>query len=203
MKYDSSRPLIGATGATHDSAAEAHASFRLAHLGIMPCPSAYPITFRDRDGVTFVARSDFKHEASGVWFEYKASNLNSKTTKATADKAEARVIRDEALGFVNDRNRLYKLLQAQWCHSVHKQAAVVKALTPARVVLLLKHEPGEEEAKRLSKAGIFWRTLGNVSVFALYLRLAAQGLDVGFTAQARPGSSMGPWHAFGSVAEAA
>jgi hypothetical protein len=180
MTNDRSQPLTGATGATHDSAAEAQASFRLAPLGIVPCTDSYPIIFKDRAGASFSARSDFKHELSGVLFEFKASNLNSKTTIATAAKAEAKVRRDEALGFVGPRNRTFKLLDAQWNHSLYKQAAVVAALTPARVVLVLKEDPDEKEARRLAKAGIFWRTLKTIPAYAFFLKLAAMGLDVGF-----------------------
>jgi hypothetical protein len=74
------------------------------------------------------------------------------------------------------------MLKAGWNHSIKKQAAVVAALTPAKMVLLLKEEPDDAEAKRLAKAGIFWRTMRNVSPFAFFLRLASLGLDVGFAA---------------------
>lgn len=40
-------------------------------------------------------------------------------------------------------------------------------------------------------------------VFAFFLKLAALGLEVSFTAQARPGSSVGPWHVFGNSGNAA
>jgi hypothetical protein len=200
MSYDESQPRLGATGLEHASAAEAKASFRLAPLGILPHDVAYPVTFKDRTGATFTARSDFRHERSGVMFEFKASNLNSKTTIATAAKAEARVMRDEALGFLNPRNRTFRLLDAQWNHSLYKQAAVVASLSPASVVLVLKEAPDAKEAERLTKAGIFWRTLKTISPFALYLKLAALGLDVGFTASACPKSDEGPWHVFGNAA---
>jgi hypothetical protein len=188
MMYDKNRPTIGVTGHTHQSAAEAEASFCLAPLGILPYDFAYPVTFTDSQGATFSARSDFRHEASGVLFEFKASNLNSKTTVATAAKAEAKVIRDEAFGFVASRNRTFRLLDAQWNHSLYKQAAVVAALSPARVVLVLKEAPDEKEARRLERAGIFWRTLKTIPAYAFFLKLASLGLDVGFTV---PGHNFG------------
>ena len=204
--YDRSQPLVGVTGATHDSFDEAKASFRLAPMGIMRCTETYPVTFTDRKGDTFTAKSDFKCQASGTWFEFKSATLNGRTTLATAKKAEATVRRNDALCFVTKGTLRYRLLESQWCHSRYKQAAVVNTLTPANVVLVFKHAPGDVAAKRLAKAGIFYRTLDNVSVFALYLRLAAAGLDVGFTASTRRADwdyHTGPWHAFGSVAGAA
>jgi hypothetical protein len=203
MTYEPSRPLVGATGLTHQSKAEAQASFSLACLGIVPWNEPYPVTFKDANGTTFTARSDFIHEASGVRFEFKAASLNSIQTKAYANKALARVRRDEALGFVNDRNRNYKMLKAGWNHSISKQAAVVAALTPANVVLIFKHEPSPVQARRLGRAGIFWRTMKTLPVLVLYLKMASQGLDVGFSASASrfPGIDAGPWHVFGNAAE--
>ena len=96
------------------------------------------------------------------------------------------------------------MLQTQWSHSVHKQAAVVAALTPAKVVLVLKREPSEQEVTKLAKGGIFWRTRKTLPAFALYLKLASQGLAVGFSASAAhpdEGPDAGPWHAFGLAAQ--
>ena len=85
--YDRSRSRVGITGFKHDSIAEADASFWMAPLGIVPCQATYPMSFTDSEGATFTARADFQHTASGVWFEFKASNLNDKPTKAAAAKA--------------------------------------------------------------------------------------------------------------------
>ena len=202
--FDRNQPLVGITGATHDSSDEAQASFRLAPMGIMRCTETYPVTFKDKTGTPFTAKSDFRCQASGTWFEFKSAMLNSKTTFAAAKKAVATVRRDEAMCVLSKGSLRYRLLDSQWCHSRYKQAVVVNALTPAKVVLVFKHAPGDDAAKRLAKAGIFWRTLDNVSVFALYLRLAAAGLDVGFTASTRRADwdyHTGPWHAFGSTAD--
>jgi hypothetical protein len=49
-------------------------------------------------------------------------------------------------------------------------------------------EPEAKEVKRLAKARIFWRTLKNFPGYALFLKLASLGLDVGFTV---PGHSFG------------
>jgi len=180
MEYDRSRPRVGVTGLTHQSAAEAQASFWLAPLGIVPCDAPYPVTFTDAKGERFTARSDFLHERTGVRIEFKASRLNGKKNKAHAAVAEAKVLRDEALGFHTARSRHYRMLRVGWNHSLHKQAAVVAALTPAKVVLVLSDEPCPQEAQRLDKAGIFWRTRKTLPAYALFLRMASQGLDVGF-----------------------
>jgi hypothetical protein len=181
MSYDTTTPRQGATGLEHASAAEAAASFTLARWGITPWDVAYPVTFTDDDGASFVARSDFIHEPTGTHFEFKAGPLNSKTTVATAANAEARVMRDEALGFLDPRNRAYRLLDAQWNHSRHKLAAVVKTMTPAKCILLVKDSPTDKELAKLDRAGIFVRHVGNMRNFGLFLKLAAAGLDVGFT----------------------
>jgi hypothetical protein len=181
MTYNRACPTIGVTGRTHQSAAEAEASFCLAPLGILPHDFAYPVTFTDADGTTFTARSDFRHEATGVLFEFKAGPLNGRTTKQAADSAVARVSRAEALGYVNATNRTAKLLDAQWNHSRHKLKAVVNAMNPAKCVLLVKDIPTDKELAKLDRAGIFVRHVGSMRSFALFLKLAAAGLGVGFT----------------------
>lgn len=179
--YDESKPRQGATGLEHASAAEARASFTLARYGITPWDSAYPVTFTDAEGTTFTAKSDFRCEPLGLLFEFKAAPLNGRTSKRAAINAEARVSRDDALGFLDQRNRAYRLLDAQWNHSRYKLAAVVKALTPAKCILLVKDIPTDKELAKLDRAGIFVRYVGNVRTFGLFLKLAAAGLDVGFT----------------------
>lgn len=202
MTYDSTRPFIGATGLTHDSKAEAEASFQLARLGITPCNELYPVRFRDGNGASFTARSDFIHRASAVRFEFKAAPLHNIQTKAYATKATARARRDDAMGFLGDRSRSYRMLRSGWNHSIGKQAAGVAALTPANVVLIFKNEPTPTQAKWMAGAGIFWVTLKTLPAFALYLKLASQGLDVGFTASAcRQKVDRGPWHVFGSAVD--
>jgi hypothetical protein len=183
MSYDPSQPLIGVTGEAHLSAAEAEASYQLAPLGIVPCTDFYPVTFQDAEGAPFRAKSDFIHSASGVLFEYKCGKLNSLKHQRSACSAQARYQKRKARGFINARNRQAEMLKAGWNHSLKKQAAVVAALTPAKVVLILKEEPDAKQAERLAKAGVFWRTLKNVPGYALFLRLASLGLAVGFTAQ--------------------
>lgn len=180
MFYNKTRPLIGVTGRTHQSASEAETSFQLARLGITPCDAYYPVTFKDADGATFKARSDFIHNDSGVRIEFKAGNLNGKKTIAHAAVAEAKLMRDVALGFVSVNNLPYRRLKIGWNHSVHKQKAVVAALTPANFVLVLKHEPNASEVAKMRRAGIFWRTMKTIPVYAFFLKLASLGLDVGF-----------------------
>jgi hypothetical protein len=178
--YDKNFPVIGVTGKPHLSAAEAKASFHLARFGIVPCDDYYPVTFQDPKAVSFNARSDFIHKASAVWFEFKCSRLNGLKTKANAAKAEARFQEREARGYINNRNRQSEILKASWSNSIEKQSAVINTLTPAKVVLILKDEPDEKEARRLEKKGIFYRSMKTISVFAFFLKLAFLGLDVGF-----------------------
>lgn len=76
---------------SYDSKAEAAASDGFRRLGCISAHSHfYPHTFIDADGAEFRAKPDFFHPASGLYIEFKAGPLNTKRTKATADKAIAR-----------------------------------------------------------------------------------------------------------------
>lgn len=157
------------------------ASFLLAPLGIVKCDDYYEETFSDPDSRPYKARSDFIHSASGVRVEYKCTDrLNGLKTLASADKALARLRREEMAGYVNEGNRQRKMLNAAWSESIKKLAGVVAMLSPAQVVLLLATEPDAKEHKRLLRHGIFYRTLENLSAFAFFLKMASMGLAVSF-----------------------
>lgn len=180
--YNPLLPTTGISGSIHASAAEAMASFLLAPLGIVKCDDYYPETFLDADRKPYKARSDFIHSASGVPIEFKCTErLNGLRTLASADKALARLRREEMAGYVNDGNRQRKMLNAAWSESIKKLAGVVAVLTPAKVVLLLADEPDAKEHRRLIRHGIFYRTMKDMPAYALFLLLASQGLDVGFS----------------------
>lgn len=179
--YDSSLPNIGISGAIHDSIAEAQASYHLARLGIVRCNNHYPAIFKDANTEPYRAVPDFVHELVPVWFEFKCTErLNGLKSLASAASALTRLQREELAGFVNSRNRQYKMLQAAWSESIKKLAGVVATMTAAQVVLIRASEPDATEHKRLLAHGIFYRTMANISGFAFFLKLASMGLDVGF-----------------------
>jgi hypothetical protein len=192
--YDPSQPLIGATGEAHLSAAEAEVSYQLLPLGIVPDASYFPVTFTDAEGQAFTARSDFSHEATGFYFEYKPGSVNGIKTKASADRQRADLESAVRQGFVRPEHYLYKLNQVAWSNSIKKQGIVQQALGANHFALLLAEEPDPEttDGRRVIRSGIFYRTEANIGVFAFFLKLAAMGLDVGFS---------GPGHSFGVRAE--
>jgi hypothetical protein len=193
------RNYIGSTGATHLSQAEASVSFKVLPMGIVPDDSFFPVTFTDSEGTSFPARMDYRHEASGYCFEYKPGSMNGIRTKASADRQREDFDAAHRQGFVQPQHYLYRLNEAAWSNSIMKQAIVQKTLGAGMFALLLAEEPDPttREGRRVLRSGVFYRTERNISGFAFFLQLASMGLDVGFTAQAKPG---GPWHVFCNAA---
>lgn len=180
-KYDPAMPLVGYDNSLHQSAAEARVSFHLASYGITRCDDYYPEDFHDTDAMRYKARSDFEYAPLGLRIEFKdTSRLNGLKTIANADKALHRFQVAEAGGYINASNRQKKMLDSAWSESVHKLSGVVRQLTPARVILVRSTDPDATEHRRLTRHGIFYRTLQNFSGFALFMRMASYGLDVGF-----------------------
>jgi hypothetical protein len=182
--------LVGATGVAHLSKPEAAVSFKLLPLGIVPDDSFFPVRFVDSQGKTFLARSDFRHEATGYIFEYKAGAFNGIKTTASADRQRADFESADRQGFIRPEHRLYRLNEVAWSNSLVKQAIVQKTLGPNKFGLLLRDEPDPEtrDGRRLLRSGLFYRTERNISGFVFFLRLAAAGVDVGFAV---------PGHCFG------
>jgi hypothetical protein len=158
---------------SYDSKAEKAAFPHFQRLGCIRASGHYPQRFRDADGTEFRACPDFFHPASGCWIEYKAAPLNSRTTKATADRAEASQLKRK--GFLTR----YDWLQCGWNHSKAKQAIVQRQLTPQNFVVVFKEPPTIAEAMAYVKAGIVFIPFSALPSYLLHARLAKAGIQTG------------------------
>jgi hypothetical protein len=115
-KYDpsGSTRLVGITGKSHKSAAEAKASFSLYRHGWVPCEAVFPQEFIDSEGTRYTAQPDFHHPATGFYAEFKAHKMNGKGTRRAAVAAMAQIDSDIAQGFIAAGKRPYKALLNQW-----------------------------------------------------------------------------------------
>jgi len=180
-KYNRKTPLIGVTGKTHKSAAEAKASFQLFKYGIVPCEDKFEQEFIDAEGKTFRACPDFVHSATGVFFEFKTRKLNGKKTKTVADEAMRKVEEGIARGWIKSKDLTFKRLENAWNHSIQKVAAVARQLPPSTpLVLLYEDEQDLNEERRCARNGVFMLSLKNLSVFTMFLKMASIGLAVRF-----------------------
>lgn len=159
---------------TYDSKAEAAASQELARLGCTRPAGQYPQTFTDADGTEFRAKPDFYHPRSGLYIEFKAAPLNSKTTKATAERAEAS--QRARKGFLTT----WDWLQCGWNHAKAKHAIVQRVLTPQNFIVVFDKPPSIAEAGDYKKAGIIFVPLSALPSFLLHARLAKAGIRTGF-----------------------
>lgn len=180
-KYNRKTPLIGITGKKHKSAAEAKASFELYKYGFVPCEDKFEQTFFDAEGKPFKACPDFKHEATGVFVEFKTRKMNGRKSKAAAERAMQYIKQQIAEGWISEDGRMYNQLEHAWNHSIHKVAAVARQLpqnTP--LVLIYESEQDLNEERRCARNGVFMLSLRNLSAFAMFLKMAGFGLQVGF-----------------------
>lgn len=161
-------------GTPYDSKAEEAAAPDFARLGCIRASGHYPQTFRDADGTEFRACPDFFHPASGCWIEFKAGPLNSKKTKANADRAIAS--KQEFKGSLT----LYDWLQHGWHHSKTKQAIVQRQLTPQNFIVVFKEPPTFAQALEYMKAGVVFIPLSALASYLLHARLAKAGIQTGF-----------------------
>lgn len=174
--------LVGVTGKTHKSAAEAKASFKLYRYGWMPCEEAFPQEFTDSEGTTYTALPDFRHEATGFYAEFKAHKMNGKGTRRAAVAAMAQLDSDIAQGFVAASKRPYKALENAWNHSIQTMAcksAQLPSSTP--LVLIYETEQDLSEERRCARNGVFMLSLRNLQSFNAFLLFASLGLDVQFS----------------------
>lgn len=158
----------------YDSKAEAAASPDFLRLGCIRASGHYAQTFTDADGAAFHARPDFYHPAAGLFIEYKAAPLNGRTTKATAERAEASQMQRK--GFLTG----WDWLQCGWNHSKAKQAIVQRKLTPQNFVVVFNEPPTIPEAMAYVKAGIVFIPLSALPSYLLHARLAKAGIQTGF-----------------------
>lgn len=165
----------GYNGITHDSKAEADASFVLAEHGIYQDGSYFPLTFQDKNGEAFRAKSDFKHEPTGIKFEFK-TRLNGVTSQATSRSQLA----DSQSG-----DEAYKALKFGWNHSGTKQDLVQRGVAVAKgaMILIFPKEPDQETLKQLNKRRTFWLTIGSPGWKQLlgFLTLLKHGLTRSLT----------------------
>lgn len=167
----------GYGGKPYDSKAEAAASFKLAKLGCLRVNDPFPQTFTDADGTRFTARPDYFNDRCGLWLEFKAAPLNSKTTKATAERAETRA--RERKGWLTS----WDWINCQWTHSKFKQAIVQRQLSPQNFIVVFDKPPTIAEARNYEKAGIVFVPLSALPSFLLHARLAKAGIKTGFELQ--------------------
>jgi hypothetical protein len=183
-KYDpsSSTKLVGITGKTHKSAAEAKASFPLYRHGWIPCEATFPQEFIDSEGTRYIAQPDFHHPATGFYAEFKAHRMNGVGTKRAAVAAMARLESDIAQGFVAASKRGFKTLQNQWNHSIQTMACK-SAQLPSNTPLVLIYETEQDinEERRCNRNGVFMLSLDNLQSFNGFLLFASMGLDVQFS----------------------
>lgn len=121
----------------------------LATFGFIPCQDFFPVTFQDKDGKEFRAKCDFFHPELNIYVEVKDKSLNSKTSKATADKAMARL--DPAR---YAKSPTYFQCENQWNHSASKQAIVQHHLGPAQFMVVFTGKPDDATLKLIEKRGI-------------------------------------------------
>ena len=184
MKYDSSSSmkLVGVTGKTHKSAAEAKASFRLYRHGWVPCEANFPQEFIDAEGTHYIAQPDFRHPATGFFAEFKAHKMNGKGTRRAAVAAMAKIDSDIAQGFIAASKRPFKALENGWNHSIQTMAcksAQLPSSTP--LVLIYETEQDLNEERRCARNGVFMLSLRNLQSFNGFLLFASMGLDVEFS----------------------
>ena len=184
MKYDSSitMKLVGVTGKTHKSAAEAKASFKLYSHGWVPCEADFPQEFIDSEGTRYIAQPDFHHPATGFYAEFKAHKMNGKGTRRAAVAAMAKIDSDIEQGFIARSKRPFKALENAWNHSIQTMAcksAQLPSSTP--LVLIYETEQDINEERRCARNGVFMLSLANLQSFNAFLLFASMGLDVKFS----------------------
>lgn len=173
--------FIGVSGTLHKSKAEAKASYKLAQYGWVPCEQPFPQQFQDSEGMKFWACPDFFHPKTGFYAEFKTRKLNGVKNKARADDYVAKIDADIQQGFIRPKDKLFKLLDRAWNHSIQKIAAVSKQLpSTSPFVLIYEDEQDLNEERRCARNGIFMLTLANIGAFHMFLKLASFGSAVAF-----------------------
>lgn len=167
------------------SASEGIAASQLQAASIIPCQSFashYQETFQDKHGASFLARPDFKHSDLPVFFEYKTSLLNTKTSQQSAEKKlrtqyEFRFKQHSShltaaqvstalwsAGFRSD------CLAAAWNHSLHKHLIIQKVLGTENYVVLFPDSiidapANRQDFEKYDKAGLFYLPLTKAAAF--------------------------------------
>lgn len=153
-------PTYSEHGTAHSSTAEARAAERLLVHGIVAYDRNLPVPYADKDGVVCHGRSDFADLELQLHFEWKQSRLNSKTSKAMADKALARLEKQLADGFKQRGSPSDRMgrLDAQFNHSAACIAAKQEAMHEEGHVflLILGQAPDERTRRLLTKYAILW-----------------------------------------------
>lgn len=136
-------------------------------LGFIPYEAYLPGEFVDKEGQQFEAKSDFYHPATGIYLEVKDSSLNSKTSKATAESAMARVDPDRYW-----RAKTYYQIQNGWNHAAAKQSAVQHVLTPENFMIVFVNKPDAKTMKLIEKYDIHACDLRHVSRYLSIMALS-------------------------------
>lgn len=157
----------------YDSKFEKISAPYLQRFSCIRCSDTLTATFKDKKGDSFKAKADFYHPTTGLFIELKCSKLNSKTSKASADKAIARQL--------NWRNGILETvdeLNCSWSNSIYKQAIVQKKLTRNNFIIVFDLLPNYEEATRLLKAGLVWCDLKSLPSYLAFLQFQKAGITV-------------------------
>lgn len=166
---------------TFDSAYERQIEPLMSSLGFSRVSSFYkqggsPQRFHDSDGAQFCACPDWWHPKLRLYVETKCATLNNEPSKRTAAKAEAR-----QRASCRARRKAFStgdMLATQWCHSVHKQTAVQRALTPQSLIVVFAEPVPYATMLAYKRAGLVAIHLAALPNFLRYIRLCRYGLRV-------------------------
>jgi len=163
---------------TYDSAFEQRIAEQMQSLGFIRCDDFYSVTFSDKKGQTFRAKADWFHPGLKLYAETKSHTLNGKTSQESAEKGverqrQYRQIKGQPL-------KLIDLLENQWAHSKHKQAAVQRELTPQQMIVVFEKPIPLDEMKAYKKAGLVCIFLADLQTYKAYLHLGRKGLFLQF-----------------------
>ncbi|MDO9419963.1 MAG: hypothetical protein Q7T66_04795 [Herminiimonas sp.] len=156
----------------YDSKFEETTAPYLQRFSCIRCSDTLEAIFKDKQGVSFKAKADFYHPATGLFIELKCSELNSKTSKASADKAIAR-----QLEWRNGNLKTIDELNFSWSNSIYKQSIVQKELTRNNFIIVFDVLPNFDEAQRLIKAGLVWCDLRSLPSYLGFLQLQRAGIN--------------------------
>jgi hypothetical protein len=163
---------------TYDSAFEQRIAEQMQSLGFTRCDDFYSVTFSDKKGQTFHAKADWYHPGLKLYAETKSHTLNSKKSQQSAEKGverqrQYRQIKGQPL-------KLIDLLENQWCHSKHKQAAVQRSLSPQQMIVVFEQSIPIDEMQAYKKAGLVCISLADLHTYKAYLHFGSKKLFLQF-----------------------
>lgn len=162
---------------TYDSKAEENVAQYFENLGYRrPLPREYiNATLADSTGEKFDAKFDFiPNDPDDCTVEFKCGPLNSKTTKAIADKDFANARLNPRQG----QTMRYIEIANAWSNSVYKHGIQHRALPPLSHITVLAHWPEYEQVKLFIKEGILFCHITQFETLNSYCKAARLGLPL-------------------------